>query len=311
MVVAAVDKIPQERDLTTATVHLETQNHVGEIDRRIFGGFLEHLGRAIYGGVYDPASPLSDAFGYRLDVIGKLRQLRMPIIRYPGGNFVSGYDWRDGIGPKNQRPARHDQAWKSTESNQFGVDEFMRWIRLLGSEPMMAVNLGTARAPEAAALLEYCNSSSGNWADQRKKNGHADPYHVKLWCLGNEMDGPWQSGHCSADEYSTRACEAARLMKKLDPTIQTAVCGSSGPGMKTYLQWDRTVLEDCWDSADYLSAHYYASNERNDTAWFLAEGVQIDRIIDDYAKLFLQVSQNRPGKKRFYISFDEWNVWYR
>ncbi|HEY1629395.1 MAG TPA: hypothetical protein VGF52_06025, partial [Tepidisphaeraceae bacterium] len=212
IVVPVAAKIFLEHDLTKATVHLDTQHNVGEIDRRIFGGFLEHLGRAVYGGVYEPASPLSDAFGNRLDVVGKLRELRMPIIRYPGGNFVSCYDWRDGIGPKNQRPQRRDEAWKSIESNQFGVDEFMRWIKLLGSEPMMAVNLGTARAAEAATLLEYCNLTSGQWAEQRKKNGHADPYNVKLWCLGNEMDGPWQSGHCSAGEYSGRACDAAKLM---------------------------------------------------------------------------------------------------
>jgi alpha-N-arabinofuranosidase len=294
-----------------ATVHVDTQYHAGTIDPRIFGGFLEHIGRAVYEGIYDPGNPLSDEHGFRRDVIAALKPLAMPVMRYPGGNFVSGYDWRDGIGPREHRPARPDYAWRSIETNQFGTDEFMAWCAELGTEPMMAVNLGTAGASEAAALLEYCNLSTGTfWADRRAKNGHADPYGVKLWCLGNEMDGPWQAGHVPADVYAQRAAQAAALMRGLDPTIETIVCGSSGRQMPTYLQWDRTVLEYCWDHVDYISAHRYSRNP-DDSAWYLAEGVEIDRIIDDYAALLNYVRGVKKSNKRVHLSFDEWNVWYK
>jgi alpha-N-arabinofuranosidase len=295
-----------------ATIHLDTNHNVGEIDRRIFGGFLEHLGRAIYQGVYDPGNPLSDANGFRLDVIGKLRELRMPIMRYPGGNFVSAYDWRDGIGPRDKRPSRPDFAWKSIEPNQFGTDEFMQWCKMLGTEPMMAVNLGTAGAREAGELLEYCNLTiDTKWAQLRKQHGHAEPYGVKVWCLGNEMDGQWQAGHCTAMEYARRARQASCLMKGLDKNIQTVICGSSGRFMKTYMQWDREVLEECWETADFISAHRYSDNHRNDSAWFLAEGVEIDQIIRDYSGLVDYARGKFRSNKQVYLSFDEWNVWYR
>lgn len=295
-----------------ATVHLDTHHHVGPIDRRIFGGFLEHLGRAVYEGVYDPGNPLSDTRGFRRDVLEVLRPMRMPLVRYPGGNFVSCYDWRDGVGPKDHRPVRPDYAWRSLESNQFGVDEFLPWCRLLGTAPMMAVNLGTLGTAEAAQLVEYCNLPGGTlWSDRRKANGAADPYGVKLWCLGNEMDGSWQAGHVPADVYAQRAGQAAVMMKGMDPSIELIACGSSGNFMKTYLHWDRTVLEYCWENIDYISAHRYSSNSRQDSAWFLAEGVEIDRVLDDYVGLLNYVCGVKRSKKRVYISFDEWNVWYK
>jgi alpha-N-arabinofuranosidase len=295
-----------------ATIRLDLDHHAGEIDRRIFSGFLEHLGRAVYEGVYDPGNPLSDAEGIRRDVLQALKPMNMPLIRYPGGNFVSCYDWRDGIGSRDKRPVRPDFAWKSIEPNTFGVDEFMSFCAKLGSRPMMAVNLGTAGAAEAAALLEYCNLPTGTyWADRRAENGHAQPYAIKVWCLGNEMDGPWQAGHVPAEVYAQRADQAGKMMKGLDSTIELVACGSSGRGMSTYMEWDRKVLEYCWDGVEYISAHRYSSNSRNDTAWYLGEGVEIDRIIEDYAALLGYVRAVKKSNKRVYLSFDEWNVWYR
>jgi alpha-N-arabinofuranosidase len=295
-----------------ATLTLDTRFHAGEIDPRLFSGFLEHLGRAVYEGVYDPDSPLSDADGFRRDVIDALKPLRMPLIRYPGGNFVSNYLWTDGIGPRDRRPARPDYAWRSIEPNTFGTDEFAAWCRALGAQPMLAINLGTAGAKEAEALLEYCNLPAGtSWADRRAANGHREPYGVKVWCLGNEMDGPWQAGHVPAEEYARRAQQAGKLMKGLDPTIQLVACGSSGRFMPTYLTWDRIVLEYCWEEVDFISAHRYSENRRGDTAWFLAEGVEIERILQDYAGLLDYVRGVKRSRKRVYLSFDEWNVWYK
>ncbi len=246
-----------------AEVHVHTEHRVAPIDERIFGGFLEHMGRAVYGGVYDPGSRLSDDCGFRLDVLEALRPLRMPVVRYPGGNFVSNHRWRDAIGPKSERPRRPDFAWRSIETNQFGTDEFMDWCGALGTEPMMAVNLGTAGPAEAADLVEYCNLAGGTTlVDQRVANGHARPYGVKLWCLGNEMDGPWQAGHVPAQTYAERAAAAASLMKGLDPTIETIACGSSHRLLPTYPLWDRAVLEYCWEQIDFLSAHRYSRNDR-------------------------------------------------
>ncbi len=295
-----------------ATVRLDIDRRAGEIDRRIFGGFLEHLGRAVYGGVYDPDSPLSDADGFRTDVAESLRALAMPCVRYPGGNFVSNYDWRDGVGPRDQRPSRPDFAWKSIEPNTFGVDEFVGWCRRIGTEPMMAVNLGTLGPREAADLVEYCNLDGGtHWSDARRANGSAAPHAVKLWCLGNEMDGPWQAGHCPAPEHARKARQAARLMRGIDPSVELVLCGSSGRGMATYLEWDRTVLEQCWDEVEYISAHRYSGNHEDDTGWFLAEGVEIDRILDDYAGLLAYVRGVKKSDKRVFVAFDEWNVWYK
>ncbi len=296
----------------TSTLTLHSDFHVGEVDTRIFSGFLEHMGRAVYEGIYDPASPLSDENGFRKDVIEAIKRLKMPLVRYPGGNFVSTYNWPDGIGPKDKRPSRPDYAWKSIESNQFGTDEFMQWCEKAETAPMMAINLGTKGAAEAAALLEYCNLPTGTyWADKRAENGHPAPYGAKVWCLGNEMDGPWQAGHVPAEEYARRADQAGKIMKGLDPSIELAACGSSGRMMNTYLSYDRITLEYCWNEVNYVSAHRYSNNNQNDSAWFLAEGVEIDRIVEDYAGLFDFVRGLKRSSKRVYLSFDEWNVWYK
>jgi len=295
-----------------AKVYLDTHYEIGEIDPRLFSGFIEHLGRAVYGGLYDPGNPLSDERGFRRDVLAALKPLRMPLVRYPGGNFVSAYDWRDGIGPREQRLPRLDYAWRSIEPNTFGTDEFMAWCKEVETAPMMVVNLGTAGAKEAAALLEYCNLPAGTaWADRRVAQGHPEPYSVKVWGLGNEMDGPWQAGHVPAEEYARRAQQAGRIMKRLDPSIELVACGSSKRALPTYLKWDRQVLEYCWEDVDYLSAHRYTYNSLGDSAWFLSEGVEVDRIIEDYAALFGYVRGLKRSDKRIYLAFDEWNVWDR
>ena len=297
---------------STTTIRLHPDHHNGPIDPRIYGGFLEHLGRAVYEGVYEPGHPTANVDGFRQDVIDALAPLQMPIMRYPGGNFVSCYDWKEGIGPRASRKARPDYAWQSIEPNTFGTDEFMKWAKLAKTEPMMAVNLGTAGAKEAGELLEYCNLPIGyRWSDERAKNGSRDPYGVKLWCLGNEMDGPWQAGHVPAEVYAQRAQAAGKLMKGLDPTIQTVVCGSSGNGMPTYLEYDRVCLEYGWNEFDYVSAHRYSENLKNDTPAFLAEGLEIDRTLEDYDGLLRYVRGMKKSKKNVYVSFDEWNVWYR
>ena len=298
--------------MQNATVHLDTNFNAGQIDPRIFSGFLEHLGRAIYGGVYDPGNSLSDSDGLRKDVIDDMRGLNMPFVRYPGGNFVSNYDWRDGIGPKDQRKPFPDFAWKSVEPNTFGTDEFIKWCRAVGTEPMLAVNLGTLGPAEAAALVEYCNMTTPTrWAEQRGENGSPQPHNVKMWCLGNEMDGPWQAGHSPAEDYALKAMQAARLMKGMDPSIELVAAGSSGRTLPTYLEWDRTVLERCWDDIDFISAHRYSRNLDDNTPWFLAEGVEIDRILDDYAGVIAYVKGVKKSDHDVYLSFDEWNVWYK
>ena len=295
-----------------ARVALNTEARVGTVDRRIFGGFLEHLGRAVYCGVYEPGSPLSDEHGFRRDVIDALARLRMPVVRYPGGNYVSSYVWKHGVGPKDQRPRRPDYAWQSIETNQFGIGEFMSWCAAARTRPMIAVNLGTEGACEAGELVEYCNLQGGTtWSDARIAHGRRQPFGVELWGLGNELDGPWQAGHVTADVYARKAYQASFLMKQLDPSIQTVAAGSSGRGMSTYLEWDRVVLETCWNTIDFISAHRYSENQSGDTSWYLAEGTEIDRILEDYAAVIGYVRGRLRSNKPVHLAFDEWNVWYR
>ncbi|MDX2066610.1 MAG: alpha-L-arabinofuranosidase C-terminal domain-containing protein [Fimbriimonadaceae bacterium] len=295
--------------MLTATIHLDPKRHRGPIDRRIFGTFLEHMGRAVYEGAYDPASPRSDEHGFRTDVLTALSEMGASIVRYPGGNFVSTYNWKNGIGPKDKRPRRPDYAWKSVETNQFGTDDFIAWCRKGGFEPMMTVNLGTRGAEDACEWLEYCNLPRGyQYSDLRPQE---EPYAVQMWCLGNEMDGPWQAGHVPAHEYAMRAQQAAKIMKGLDERVQTVAAGSSGRFMSTYLDWDREVLEFGWDDFDFIAAHRYSQNNAQNTAEFLAEGVEIERVITDYRSLVGYIRGRRRSNRHVYLSFDEWNVWYK
>ncbi len=284
---------------------------VGEIDKRIYGSFLEHLGRAIYTGIYQPESPFSDENGFRQDVLNLVRETAVPVVRYPGGNFVSGYNWEDGIGPKELRPRRAELAWHSTETNQFGLDEFIDWCKAAGTEPMMAINLGTRGTDEARNIVEYCNLEGGTyWSDLRIKNGHKEPHNVKLWCLGNEMDGDWQIGHKTSHEYGRAAHEAAKVMRWVSPDIELVACGSSNSGMSTFAQWEADVLDHCYHDVDYLSLHTYYNNSENNTEEFLCHSADMDSFIASVVSICDYVQAKKRSKKKIMLSFDEWNVWY-
>jgi alpha-L-arabinofuranosidase len=307
---------PATDSMAPVRVYLDTKRAIAPIDRNLFGSFLEHLGRAIYEGIYDPGSKLSDANGLRKDVMEEIRTLGVPIIRYPGGNFVSGYDWLDGVGPKQERPRVLDKAWNSINSNQFGTDEFMMWCKAVGTQPLMGLNLGTGTAEQAAALVEYCNVEKGTrWSDLRRKHGIAEPYNAQHWCLGNEMDGPWQIGHMTATEYGMKAADAARQMRYVDPSLKLVACGSSGPLMPTYLEWDREVLEQCYEYVDALSLHRYIGNTQEetggDTSKYLAMNLTMDRQIAETVAVCDLVRGRKRSPKQLWLSFDEWNVWYR
>jgi alpha-L-arabinofuranosidase len=295
---------------------IDSRRSIATLDRNLFGSFLEHLGRAIYEGIYDPGSRLSDRNGFRKDVLEEIRNLGVPIIRYPGGNFVSGYNWLDGVGPKQDRPRVLDKAWNSIDSNQFGTDEFMAWCKAVGTEPLLGLNLGTGSAEQAAALVEYCNVDKGTkWSELRRDHGVAEPHKVRRWCLGNEMDGPWQIGHVTATEYGLKAQDAARQMRYIDHSLQLIACGSSGPLMPTYLEWDRQVLEQCYDYVDGLSLHRYFGNTAEETGGnsskFLALNLTMDRQIGETLAVCDLVRGHKRSPKKLWLSFDEWNVWYR
>ena len=294
------------------TIFLNTRFQIGAVDKRIFGGFLEHMGRAVYEGVYQPGSMHADENGLRRDVLDALSQLHMTAMRYPGGNFASGYHWLDGVGPQAQRPIVRELAWQSRETNQFGTDEFMLLCRQMNWVPMFTVNLGTGTPEEARNWVEYCNASTGTrYADLRRANGHAEPYDIKLWCLGNEMDGAWQLGHVPASQYAIRAQQAGKMMKDVDHSIELVACGSCSIDMKTYMEWDREVLEYMGDLSDYISLHRYAGNPDNDTADFLAVTNSIDQQIEEMDAVCRYVQAKRRSPKRAYLCFDEWNVWYK
>lgn len=294
-----------------ATLVLDKDYVISEVDKRLYGSFIEHLGRAVYTGIYEPGHPTADAEGFRRDVIDLVRKLNVPIVRYPGGNFVSGFRWEDSIGPRESRPRRLDLAWKTTETNEVGLHEFASWARKANSEVMYAVNLGTRGPDDARNVVEYCNHKSGTfYSDLRRKNGAENPLDIKLWCLGNEMDGPWQMGAKTAVEYGRVANEASKLMKWVDDSIETVVCGSSGSNMKTFGDWELTVLNECYENVDYVSLHRYYGNPHNDTPDFLASTMDLDEFIRTVASICNAVKGKKHSKKQVNLSLDEWNVWY-
>jgi alpha-N-arabinofuranosidase len=295
-----------------ANIALDRRRVIGTISPNLFGGFIEHMGRCVYEGIYDPGSPHADNDGIRVDVRDALKAMGVTIMRYPGGNFLSGYEWTDGIGPKEQRPKKRDLAWKSTETNQFGTHEFMDFCDYLGSEAMLGVNLGTGTIQSAGNYVEYVNAPTGTyWSDLRAANGRQEPWGVTWWCLGNEMDGPWQIGHLNADDYGKKALEAAKIMKWHDPSIKLILAGSSSNDMPTYPAWDRTILEHCYDHIDVLSMHYYAMNGVNDTPSFLALAIDFEAYIETLASTIRYVKALKRSKKTVKLSWDEWNVWYK
>ena len=285
---------------------------VGAVDARLFGSFAEHMGRCIYTGLYEPDHPSATQFGFRADVLDLVDELGPTIVRYPGGNFVSAYQWQDGIGPQEERPRRLDLAWRSLESNAFGVDEFAAWCRAADVEPMMAVNLGTRGVADATALLEYCNHPEGTeLSDLRRANGAKEPHDIKVWCLGNEMDGPWQIGHKTATEYGRVAAEAARAMRRLDPTLELVACGSSNSRMETFASWEAIVLAECYEAVDHVSLHNYYDPHAGDLGDFLASGTDLDRAISAIVSTADHVGARLGSRRRLKVAVDEWNVWYQ
>ncbi|WP_379145068.1 alpha-N-arabinofuranosidase [Paenibacillus sp. sgz500992] len=283
---------------------------LAEVDPRVYGSFIEHLGRAVYGGIYEPGHPTADENGFRGDALQAIRTLNVPIIRYPGGNFVSGYNWEDGVGPKAERKRSLELAWWTTETNQMGTNEFAEWAKLAGSEVMMAVNLGTRGIDAARNLVEYCNHPSGSyWSDLRISHGYAAPHAFKTWCLGNEMDGPWQIGAKTAVEYGRLANETAKAMRWVDPSLELVACGSSGSGMNTFAEWEATVLDLTYDNVDFLSLHTYYNNNEDDTPNFLARSLDMDQFIDSVAAVCDYIKAKKKSRKKIYLSMDEWNVW--
>ncbi|TCR66426.1 alpha-N-arabinofuranosidase [Bosea sp. BK604] len=285
---------------------------IGDIDPRLFGAFIEHLGRCVYGGIFEPGHPTADENGFRKDVLDLVKELGPTIMRYPGGNFVSGYNWEDGVGPVEERPTRLDLAWFTTEPNTFGTNEFIDWCRAAEVEPMLAVNLGTRGADAARSLVEYCNHPGGTaLSDLRREHGWEKPHGVKFWCLGNEMDGPWQMESKTATEYGRVAYEAAKMMRWIDPKIELAACGSSGRNMPTFGKWEDEVLEHTFDQVGFISLHTYLNNYAKDTPAFLASPDLMDAFIDEVVAIADAVAAKRRSPKRIALSFDEWNVWYR
>ena len=294
-----------------ATMTLDRSYTIARIDPRMYGSFIEHLGRAVYGGIYEPGHPMADEQGFRKDVLDMVRKLNVPVVRYPGGNFVSGFNWEDSVGPVEKRPKRLDLAWFTTETNQVGMHEFADWAAKANSQVMYAINLGTRGPENARDIVEYANHPSGSkFSDMRIANGRKEPLGIKLWCLGNEMDGPWQMGQKTAYEYGRIAHEAAKMMKWVDPSIELVACGSSSSQMPTFGEWEYQMLDQCYDEVDYVSLHRYYGNPTNDTPGFLARSMDLDEFIKTVTVICDAVGGKKHSKKKVHLSFDEWNVWY-
>ena len=294
-----------------ASIILDKDYQISRIDKRIYGSFIEHLGRAVYGGIYEPGHPEADEKGFRKDVMAAVKKLGVPIVRYPGGNFVSGFNWEDSVGPVEQRPKRLDLAWFTTETNEVGLHEFAEWTKKAGSDLMYAINLGTRGPEQARDIVEYANHKGGSkFSDMRIANGRKEPFDIKLWCLGNEMDGPWQMGQKTGYEYGRTANEAAKIMKWVDPTIELVACGSSNDGMPTFGSFELEMLDQCYENIDYVSLHSYYGNPTRDTPGFLARSMNMDGFIHTVASICDAIKGKKHSKKQVNLSFDEWNVWY-
>ena len=294
-----------------AKMILDKAFQIARIDERIYGSFIEQLGRAVYGGIYQPGHPSADEEGFRTDVIALVKELQVPIVRYPGGNFVSNFFWEDSVGPLQNRPHRLELAWRSLEKNEVGIGEFSKWAKKAGTDVMMAVNLGTRGIADACNLLEYCNHPSGTkYSDLRREHGAKDPYNIKVWCLGNEMDGPWQIGHKTMEEYGRLSEETAKAMRLIDPSIELVSCGSSNREMPTFPDWEAVTLNHTYEYVDYVSLHQYYGNRDNDSNDFLAQSDDMDEFIRMVIATCDYVKAKKRSKKTMYLSFDEWNVWY-
>ena len=294
-----------------AKIKINKEDVISKIDNRLFGSFIEHLGRAVYGGIYEKDHETADDCGFRQDVLNAIKELNVPIVRYPGGNFVSGFYWEDSVGDRAKRPHKMDLAWGTIETNEIGIDEFQEWAKRVNAEVMMAVNLGTRGPMDARNLVEYCNLNTDTYyANMRKANGHEEPYGIKVWCLGNEMDGPWQIGAKTPQEYARIATETAKVMKWTDPSIELVACGSSSPTMETFGTWEREVLRGAYENIDYMSLHCYYGNPDNDTKKYLASSLIMDNFIKEVVDICDEVKKEKNSDKTVNLSFDEWNVWF-
>lgn len=291
-------------------VHIDPGFRVGEVNRRLFGTFVEHMGRCVYTGIYEPGHPCADEHGFRTDVADLVRELGATAVRYPGGNFVSNYRWEDGVGPQEQRPTNLDFAWRSVETNEVGTNEFLSWCRRVGLEPVLAVNLGTRGLADAMEYLVYVNGQTGTrLPDRRASDGYSDPWGVDTWCLGNEMDGPWQIGHKTPAEYARLVAEVASAFHRFGPDLHLVACGSSNRGMPTFGEWERVVLDAALDDIDLVSAHAYYEPIDGDLASFAASAEDMDRYIDQVVATADHVAAHHHSDKKVKVSFDEWNVW--
>lgn len=283
---------------------------IGHTEDTLYSSFIEHLGRAVYGGIYEPKNKVSDEDGFRKDVIEEIKKINLSLVRYPGGNFVSGYFWEDGIGPVENRPTKKEEAWRSIETNQIGTDEFMKWCAKVGVKPMMAVNMGTGTIESARNLVEYCNADDDSiYANKRRQNGSNKPYNITYWGLGNEMDGEWQIGHMPVEDYIAKAKEAAHMMREVDPSIKLIGCGSSTIDMPTFPEWDRQVLDGLYDEIDYLSVHQYFFESTTEDDFF-ASHLAMQKYLDTFRSLLQYLQSKHRNKKPIYLCFDEYNIWY-
>jgi len=296
--------------MPSASLHLNPAHSLHTVDPRIFGSFVEHMGRSVYTGIFEPGHLTADADGFRQDVAVLIKDLQPTVLRYPGGNFVSTYNWEDGVGPVEKRPARLDPAWRTTEPNTIGTNEFITWCRAIGSEPMLAFNMGTRGLAEALAYWEYCNHPGGTaLSDLRVAHGYPKPHDVRLWCLGNEMDGPWQMGNKTAAEYGRLACEIARALKQCDPTLELVVAGSCSAGLPTFPEWDRIVLEHTYEFVDHISLHIYVNDIGLTLTDYLAVAAKMENHIRVVSAACDYVKAHKRGKKDIKLAFDEWNIW--
>ncbi|MDQ2737334.1 MAG: alpha-L-arabinofuranosidase, partial [Actinomycetota bacterium] len=297
--------------MPTCTATVDPAFVIAPVPPRLFGSFIEHMGRCVYGGIYQPGHPEADVDGLRQDVVKLTRELGVTAVRYPGGNFVSNYRWEDGVGPVAGRQPSLDLAWRSIEPNTFGLNEFMAWARQAEVEPIMAVNLGTRGVEDACHLLEYTNFPGGTrYSDLRISHGVPDPHDIKLWCLGNEMDGPWQVGQKTGTEYGRLAAETGKAMRRIDPTIELVACGSSNERMPTFGQWEADVLDAAYDVVDYISLHAYFEQHGDDRVGFLASAHTMDQFIEGVVATCDHIAAKKRSRRKLMLSFDEWNLWY-
>lgn len=294
-----------------AKVMVHPSYKIGEIDRRLFGAFLEPIGDWVYGGIYNPTHPTADDLGFRKDMIELTKELGIPAVRLPGGNFMSGWEWKDSIGPKDQRKAHLDLAWRQFETNEVGHDEYLEWAKRVGTEAIYTLNLGTGSSQDALHCVEYTNVEGGTyWSDLRKKNGYEKPHKVKTWCLGNEMDGPWQIDSWERDPkgYGIKTREIAKIVKYIDPDCEVVVAGTSTPNNRTYPRWDLEVLNECYNKVDYLSLHYYHTAPEGDIGALMTASTVMDEFIENEIGACDLMKAHLHSDKTVMIAFDEYGV---